>query len=117
MLTRRQFIAGAGIASILFSCFLSCLLSWRPALAQAYPTQTIRIIAGYPSGGGIDLVARLLVEPLKAMGQPVIVENRAGAAGMIAAQGVAKAPPDGHPGSDLGRNRHQSSSLQRENDL
>jgi tripartite-type tricarboxylate transporter receptor subunit TctC len=51
MLTRRQFIAGAGIASILFSCFLSCLLSWRPALAQAYPTQTIRIIAGYPSGG------------------------------------------------------------------
>jgi tripartite-type tricarboxylate transporter receptor subunit TctC len=96
MLTRRQFIAGAGIASILFSCFLSCLLSWRPAFAQAYPTQTIRIIAGYPAGGGIDLVARLLVEPLKAMGQPAIVENRAGAAGMIAAQGVAKAPPDGH---------------------
>ena len=88
MLTRRQFIAGAGIASI--------LLSWRQALAQAYPTQTIRIIAGYPAGGGIDLVARMLVEPLKAMGQPAIVENRAGAAGMIAAQAVAKAPPDGH---------------------
>jgi tripartite-type tricarboxylate transporter receptor subunit TctC len=92
MLTRRQFIAGACIASILLSCFLP----WRQALAQAYPTQTIRIIAGYPAGGGIDLVARMLVEPLKAMGQPAIVENRTGAAGMIAAQAVAKAPADGH---------------------
>ena len=66
------------------------------AAAQAYPTQTIRIVAGFPAGGGIDLVARLLAEPFKAMGQPVIVENRTGAAGMIAAQAVAKAPPDGH---------------------
>jgi tripartite-type tricarboxylate transporter receptor subunit TctC len=64
--------------------------------AQSYPTQTIRIIAGYPAGGGIDIVARMLAEPLKALGQPVIVENRTGAAGMIAAQVVAKAPPDGH---------------------
>ena len=90
MLTRRQSIAGAGIASILLSLF-----SRRQAAAQAYPTQTIRIIAGYPAGGGIDLVARMLVEPLKAMGQPAIVENRTGAAGMIGAQAVAKAPADG----------------------
>jgi len=66
------------------------------AFAQSYPTQTIRIIAGYPAGGGIDLVARVLAEPLKTLGQPVIVENRTGAAGMIAAQAVAKAPADGH---------------------
>jgi tripartite-type tricarboxylate transporter receptor subunit TctC len=64
--------------------------------AQAYPTQTIRIIAGYPAGGGTDIVARMLAEPLKTLGQPVIVENRTGAAGMIAAQTVAKAAPDGH---------------------
>jgi tripartite-type tricarboxylate transporter receptor subunit TctC len=88
MLTRRGFIAGTGLASI--------ALGAHRAAAQAYPTQTIRILAGFPAGGGIDLVARLLAEPFKAMGQPVIVENRTGAAGMIAAQAVAKAPADGH---------------------
>jgi len=88
MLTRRSFVAGASLASIPVGA--------QRATAQAYPTQTIRIIAGFPAGGGIDLVARLLAEPFKAMGQPVIVENRTGAAGMIAAQTVAKAPPDGH---------------------
>jgi tripartite-type tricarboxylate transporter receptor subunit TctC len=88
MLTRRSFTAGASIASI--------SPGTREARAEAYPTQTMRIIAGYPAGGGIDIVARMLAEPLKALGQPVIVENRTGAAGMIAAQTVAKAPPDGH---------------------
>jgi tripartite-type tricarboxylate transporter receptor subunit TctC len=88
MLTRRALVAGASVAS--------AALTGRKAIAQAYPTQTIRIIAGYPAGGGIDLVARMLVEPFKTLGQPVIVENRTGAAGMIAAQLVAKAPADGH---------------------
>jgi tripartite-type tricarboxylate transporter receptor subunit TctC len=88
MLTRRSFVAGASLASV--------SAGGQRAVAQAYPTQTIRIVAGFPAGGGIDLVARLLAEPFKAMGQPVIVENRTGAAGMIAAQAVAKAPPDGH---------------------
>jgi tripartite-type tricarboxylate transporter receptor subunit TctC len=88
MLTRRSVIAGLSLASISVAA--------HRAAAQAYPTQTIRIIAGFPAGGGIDLVARLLAEPFKAMGQPVIVENRTGAAGMIAAQAVAKAPADGH---------------------
>src|SRR5215207_1709705 len=88
MLTRRSFVAGASLASI--------PVGSHRALAETYPTQTIRIIAGFPAGGGIDLVARLLAEPFKAMGQPVIVENRTGAAGMIAAQTVAKAPADGH---------------------
>ena len=62
-----------------------------------YPDRPIRIIAGYPAGGGIDLVARLIGDPMKAaLGQPVIVENRTGAAAMIAAHAVAKATPDGH---------------------
>jgi tripartite-type tricarboxylate transporter receptor subunit TctC len=58
--------------------------------------QTIRLVAGFPAGGGIDISARLLVDPFKdALGLPVIVENRVGAAGMIAANAVAKAQPDG----------------------
>jgi tripartite-type tricarboxylate transporter receptor subunit TctC len=86
MLTRRTFLASAS-ASLLAG----------PALAQTYPTQTIRIIAGFPPGGGIDLSARLVADPLKnALGQTVIVENRTGAAGMLAANTVAKASPDGH---------------------
>ena len=87
MLTRREFVAGTSLAVLAGS---------SGALAQAYPSQTIRIIAGFPAGGGIDLLARYLAEPIKALGQPVVVENRTGAAGMIAAQAVAKAPPDGH---------------------
>ncbi len=86
MLTRRTLLASAS-ASLLAG----------PALAQSYPTQTIRIIAGFPPGGGIDISARLMADPLKdALGQTVIVENRTGAAGMLAANTVAKAPPDGH---------------------
>jgi tripartite-type tricarboxylate transporter receptor subunit TctC len=91
LLTRRSFICLAAGISI-----APASLTGPGAFAQGYPSQTIRIIAGYPAGGGIDLVARVLAEPLKALGQPVIVENRTGAAGMIAAQTVAKAPPDGH---------------------
>jgi tripartite-type tricarboxylate transporter receptor subunit TctC len=70
----------------------------RPAAGQGvWPDRPLRIIVGYPAGGGVDLVARLLGEPLKAaLGQPVIVENRPGASAMIAAQAVAKAPPDGY---------------------
>jgi tripartite-type tricarboxylate transporter receptor subunit TctC len=67
------------------------------ARAQSYPDHPIRILIGYPAGGGVDLVARLLGEPMKAaLGQPIIVENRPGASAMLAAQAVATAPPDGH---------------------
>src|SRR5437879_4572515 len=88
MISRRVFIA-AGAAAFTGA---------GTALAQSgYPDHTMRILVGYPAGGGVDLVARLVVEPMREMlGQPVIVENRAGAAAMIAAQGVAKAGNDGH---------------------
>jgi tripartite-type tricarboxylate transporter receptor subunit TctC len=83
MLTRRAMMASAGAA----------LLADK---ASAQGDRTIRIIAGFPAGGGIDISARLLVDPFKdALGAPVIVENRTGAAGMIAANTVAKATPDG----------------------
>src|SRR5206468_7371386 len=57
----------------------------------------IRLVVGYPAGGGVDIVARLLTDPMKAaFGQAVLVENKPGAAAMIAAQSVARATPDGH---------------------
>ena len=86
MLNRRTFTA-TGLA----------LLAGRVALAQdTYPDRPLRILVGYPAGGGVDIVARLLGEPMKAaFGQTVIVENRTGASGMIAANTVAKAAPDG----------------------
>src|SRR5215207_2735269 len=87
--TRREFTAGTAAALIAGAP--------RAARAQTYPDRPIRILAGYPAGGGIDLVARLIGDPMKAaLGQPVIVENRTGAAAMIAAHAVAKATPDGH---------------------
>jgi len=88
MISRRSFI-GAGAAA---------LIGAEPALADtSYPDHTMRLVVGYPAGGGVDIVARLVVDPMReVLGQPVIVENRAGAAAMIAAQAVAKAGNDGH---------------------
>lgn len=88
MISRRMFIA-AGAAA---------LTGAEPALAQSgYPDHNMRLVVGYPAGGGVDIVARLVIDPMReVLGQPVIVENRAGAAAMIAAQAVAKAGNDGH---------------------
>lgn len=67
------------------------------ALAQSYPTRPIRIVVPYAAGGGTDVVARALGERLsKRLGQPVIVDNKAGASGIIGTDMVAKAAPDGH---------------------
>jgi tripartite-type tricarboxylate transporter receptor subunit TctC len=66
-------------------------------MAQNYPTKPIRMMVGLAAGGGTDLVARIIAPKLgDALGQPVVVENRAGAAGMIAAEAVAKSAPDGY---------------------
>lgn len=67
-------------------------------LAQApYPNQQIKIICAFPAGGGTDLTSRLLGEQLhRILGQPVIVDNRTGASGMVGTGAAAKSPPDGY---------------------
>ncbi len=66
-------------------------------LAQAFPSKPIRIIVPYPAGGTTDLMARALQEPLqKSLGQPLIIENKPGASGIVAAREVARSTPDGH---------------------
>ncbi|MEO7941144.1 MAG: tripartite tricarboxylate transporter substrate-binding protein, partial [Burkholderiaceae bacterium] len=67
------------------------------AHAQSFPTKPIRILVGYSPGGGVDTMARLLAPHLSTqLGQQVVVENRAGAAGLIAGDAVAKSAPDGY---------------------
>jgi len=67
------------------------------ALAQGYPERPVRVLVGYPPGGGTDLVARLVAQPLsERWKQPVVVENRPGANAIIATEAVVKARPDGY---------------------
>jgi tripartite-type tricarboxylate transporter receptor subunit TctC len=88
---RKSYASGQLCAALLLSASL-------PALAQApYPSQQIRIICPFPAGGGTDLTARLLGEQLhRQLGQPVVVDNRTGASGMIGTEAAARAKPDGY---------------------
>lgn len=99
---RRDFIAKAGATAGL--CFLDHGLL-APTLASAasgaqsqiYPAKPLRLVVPYAAGGSTDVVARLLGQKLsERLGQPVIVENRPGGDGIVAAQAVAKSTPDGY---------------------
>jgi tripartite-type tricarboxylate transporter receptor subunit TctC len=71
--------------------------SGGPASAQEWPTRPIRLVVGFGAGGGTDIAARLVAQPLsEILGQPVVVENRPGAGGTTAADAVAKSPKDGY---------------------
>jgi tripartite-type tricarboxylate transporter receptor subunit TctC len=82
-----------GILRRVTLCMLLSSLAW----AQSYPTKQVRFVVGFPAGGATDVVARAISQNLsEALGQPVVVDNRAGAASNIAAEIVATAPKDGH---------------------
>ena len=91
-MSRRMagFSAGLGI-------FLVLAMLAPQAHPQAYPTKPIEVIVGYPPGGGTDMIARAVADVAqKYVGQPLVVVNKAGATGTIAAQSVASAKPDGY---------------------
>lgn len=84
-ITRRQFAIGTAAAAM------------APAWAQTYPSKAVTVVLGYAPGGGVDAVMRSLAPGLgQRLGQPVIIENRPGASGMLAAGHVAKATADGY---------------------
>ena len=88
MTTRREFLAfsAAGLAA-----------SALPALAEPWPAKPIRAIVPFGPGSTIDIIGRIVLEPLsQALGQPIVVENRGGAGGSIGAAAVAKSEPDGY---------------------
>lgn len=83
-ITRRQFAIGAAAAAI------------SPAWAQTYPSKPVTIVVGFAPGGGVDVVMRNIAPGLtQRLGQTVIIDNRPGASGMLAAAHVAKAAADG----------------------
>jgi tripartite-type tricarboxylate transporter receptor subunit TctC len=78
------------IAALVLACFSAA------AQAQAFPSKPVKIMVGSAAGGGTDIISRLLAAKLQELwGQPVVVENRTGASASIAADFVAKSPPDG----------------------
>lgn len=84
---RREFICLLGAA----------LLPTVTRAAETFPTRPIRLIVPYPAGGGTDIVGRVVGEKLhQSLGQPVIVDNRGGAGGVLGTELAAKAAPDGH---------------------
>src|SRR5215470_13081063 len=90
MMTRRHFLTASAAGGFAFA-------SAPIARAQAYPSRPVRIIAGYPPGGGSDILARLMGQWLsERLNQAFIVENRAGAGGNIATETVVRADADGY---------------------
>jgi tripartite-type tricarboxylate transporter receptor subunit TctC len=80
-----------------FALIASASLACPYAIAQTYPSKPVRLIVPYPPGGGTDIFARMLGARLaEALVQPVVIDNRAGAAGVLGAEAAAKAPPDGY---------------------
>lgn len=92
-------LAGFGRWSALRVCAAAALIATAlsSSAAVAYPTKPLRLLVPYPPGGPVDITARIIGPELSQnMGQPVVIDNRAGAGGILAADLVAKSVPDGH---------------------
>ena len=88
-----------GVKSLFMSILVaSAALCPGPSqAAETYPSKTVQIIVSFAPGGGVDSVARITAAKLtESLGQPVLVDNRPGASGMIGTDVAAKAPPDGY---------------------
>src|SRR5262245_11791895 len=87
-----------GVAGARLVAALGLMLALAmPAAAQPYPNKTIRIIVSHPAGGSPDILARVIASRLsQRLNQTVIVENRAGANGSLAAEAVSRMEPDGY---------------------
>jgi tripartite-type tricarboxylate transporter receptor subunit TctC len=78
-------------------CLAVCLLPTAQALSQAFPAKPIRIVVPFSAGGPTDITARLIGPRMtELLGQPIVIDNRAGATGIIGAELVAKSPADGY---------------------
>src|SRR5438046_10545737 len=83
-------LAGAALAIWTAAC-------WPQTGALSFPARPVRMVVGFPPGGGTDIIARLVAQKLtERWGRTVVVENRAGAGGNIASELVARSAPDGH---------------------
>ena len=81
----------------LLAAALAVLGAASPVVAQDYPTRTISLVVPYPPGGGVDAMARVVAEKLSgAIGQQVVVDNRAGGSGLVGTRAAAKSAPDGY---------------------
>jgi tripartite-type tricarboxylate transporter receptor subunit TctC len=103
-ITNKHLVSGRPF--VLFKSVFLAVLAFAPLFApltqaqtppSAYPQKAIRLVVPYPPGGPLDQVARMLAEKMRdSLGQPIIVENKAGAGGNIGADSVAKSAPDGY---------------------
>ena len=90
----KRAIAGTAIFA---TAMCHQLVDAAPAAAQAFPSKSIRLLVGFPPGGGADSVARIIGDEMsRSLGQPVIVENKPGATGALVVGDLGKADPDGH---------------------
>ena len=85
----RKWLVAAALAAILSGA--------STADAQTYPSRPVTLIAPFPAGGPLDVIARIIAEPIReALGQPIVIENLSGAGGNLGTNKVARAEPDGY---------------------